>query len=96
MSDIRFSHNYPKLWGQTTAQLIAVRLLSSKQFNSDLIEYDTKFEGGYYPLTEGDYLQLIFWGNKAIPFCTIRPYTPQKKQYYMDSINKIFNIVVKE
>lgn len=94
MNEIRFSHNYPKLWNQKKAELIAVREINSKDFNIDLLEYDTKYHGGYYPLKEGDYIQLIFLGDKHIPFCTIRPYSQQKENYYQDSINMIFDIVV--
>ncbi len=44
MAQIKFSHEYPKLWNQKRAELIAVRMIGkSKNFHKDLIEYDTKF-----------------------------------------------------
>ena len=93
MNKIKFSHNYPKLWNQEEALLLAVLLTDSSEFNKDLIEYDTKnCEGGYYPLTEGQYIQLIFLGNKRIPFCTIRSYNKDKYQYYLSKVNQRFKI----
>lgn len=87
MNKITFSHIYPKLWGQKTAKLLAVELLSAKevQENKDLLEYDTRYSteksiamqdkefDDYYPLPKSDNLiQLVFLGDKGIPFCTIR------------------------
>ena len=104
MLKIKFSHKYPKLHGQTTATLLAVRDLSfPKDKNEDLIEYDTKYVGfvgkGYFPLPNGEYIQLIFVGNKHIPFCTVRPkysdFSINKKEYYEGLIGQDFEIVVK-
>jgi len=96
---IKFSHNYPKLWNQTTAELIAVHELWNSSFNPDLLEYDTVYkdadgETQHYPLYHAHFLQLIFIGNKHIPFCTIRSYTDKKKRYYTDAISKQFDIVL--
>jgi hypothetical protein len=45
MSEIKFSHKYPKMWNQIEgpATLLAIRILDAKdvQQNKDLIEYDT-------------------------------------------------------
>ncbi len=61
MSQIPFSHNYPKLWGQTSGRLLHVELLDAKnvQANKDLLEYDTKYADPndydeYHPDFEGD------------------------------------------
>ena len=96
MPVIRFSHNYPKLWGQTSANLVAVMLLNiPKDANKDLIEYDTKYaEGKYYPLPVGQYIQLIFVGNKHIPFCTIRRMTESKYHYYNDLVGEDFLVAI--
>ena len=95
MLKINFSHIYPKLWGQTKATLLDIRILDAQavQMNKDLIEYDTNTD--YYPLpTEGKLIQLIFIGNKDIPFCTLRRYTPEKIRYYTKNINELFEVVI--
>ena len=44
MNRICFSHDYPKLHGQTTAQLLAVKPLTvDRNTDADLLEYDTHF-----------------------------------------------------
>lgn len=98
MKTIKFSHNYPKLHGQTSATLLAViPIRIDRNTPRDLIEYDTKFDGGYFPLPTGDYIQLIFLGNLRIPFCTIRKAYPQSKvDYYTAAIGETFEVVVME
>jgi len=105
---INFSHDYPKLWKQKKAELLAVRVIDAQAvaINKDLIEYDTKyilpdyspdFTGGvcYYPLPKtGKLIQLIFVGDKDIPFCTLRRYIPTKYDYYKKGIGKIFEIII--
>lgn len=99
MNKIEFSKNYPKLWDQTQAKLIAVEDINiDENTNKDLIEYDTKAnDGSYYELKKGSYIQLIFLGNKNIPFCTIRSAYGQygnKKEYYQAKIGEMFNIII--
>ena len=108
MLKIRFSHSYPKLWGQTSGRLLAVELLDAKevQKNEDLLEYDTKYSYtddmerqwyNFYDLPKsGKLVQLIFLGNKGIPFCTLRPDHHGKFSYYTDKIGQEFEIVVQE
>lgn len=94
MNAIRFSHDYPKLHGQTSAELLAVRPLKVDAHTPKaLLDYDTTYEGGRYPLRSGEYIQLIFIGNLRIPFCTIRSaYPPSKVAYYKHSVGKVFTI----
>lgn len=93
MHVIKFSHIYPKLWGQDQAELIAIRLINRKDMHQDLIEYDTKTKlGTYYPLPPNDYIQLVFIGNKNIPFCTLRRMTQEKFDYYKQFIGQQFKI----
>lgn len=113
MVTLKFSHNYPKLWGQNKAELIAMRIIDAQAvaINKDLLEYDTKWEEwdgvtrdlygtpvwdeGYYPLPkDGKLIQLIFIGNKEIPFCTLRRYTPEKILYYRNLMNQVFDVVI--
>lgn len=111
MNTIRFSHEYPKLYGQTSAELLAVRPIRIDRNTPDaLLEYDTTyFDKPYkdatcifsdekrFPLPTGDYIQLIFLGNLRIPFCTIRSaYPPSKVAYYQRSVGKVFTIEVRE
>ena len=105
---ISFSKKYKKLWGQTKAKLIAVEDINiDDNTSNDLLEYDTKAEdGSYYELKKGQYIQLIFLGDKNIPFCTIRdrcgasaPFLRDyidKREYYKDKIGKMFNIIIEE
>lgn len=83
-----------------------------RDLNEDFILYDTKFldpagaaEGqyaagsiipGFYPLENGPYVQLIFVGDKHIPFCTVRPRKGRygdKKEYYQAKVGQEFEIV---
>jgi len=96
MNTIQFSHEYPKLWGQTECNLIHVRYLPRDQITPELTEYDTRWhdegQSGYYQLPETDVIQLIFIGNKGIPFCTLRRFTKQKLDYYTEKKYQIFQI----
>lgn len=92
---IKFSKQYNKLWNQSEAELLAVKDIKiNKQTAAELIEYDTKAtDGSYYPLKSGAYIQLVFLGDKGIPFCTIRAAYPQHKvDYYRNNIGNIFKI----
>lgn len=101
MNQIKFSKEYKKLHGQNCAMLLAVLPISLdiKQ-DKELIEYDTTaVDGTHYPLKSGSYLQLIFVGDKRIPFCTIRSNKPalngmkSKYEYYKEKIGQEFRIV---
>lgn len=94
MNTIRFSHEYPKLHGQTSAELLAVRSLKVDAHTpKELLDYDTTYDGGRYPLRSGEYIQFIFLGNLRIPFCTIRnAYPPSKVRYYRGSVGQVFRI----
>ena len=98
MNTIKFSHEYPKLHGQTSAELLAVRPIKIDAHTpKELLEYDTTYDGGRYPLKSGDYFQLIFIGNLRIPFCTIRSaYPPSKVRYYRNAVGQTFDIVTPE
>ena len=106
MNAIKFSHDYPKLHGQTSATLLAVvPIRIDRNTPKELLEYDTAYwdeitSGGsikaYFPLPTGDYIQLVFLGNLRIPFCTIRKaYPPSKVEYYKSKIGEQFKVIVK-
>lgn len=95
---IKFSHNYPKLHGQTSARLLSVRPLKiDDNTPKEFLEYDTKYDGGYFELPHGDCVQLIFLGNLGIPFSTVRNhYPPQKDDYYEGILGEMFDIVIRK
>lgn len=95
MPSIKFSHDYPKLHGQTSARLIEVTAIDYENLHPDLIEYDTKTcKGDYYPLPKTQLIYLLFVGNKKIPFCTLRRLTPLKLTFCIQQIGKEFNIIM--
>lgn len=103
MMEIKFSSDYPKLHGQTSAELLAVKPIHIGNGTlKELIEYDTKkADGTYYELETGDYIQLIFIGNLGIPFCTIRSkrnrWGDDKELYYNGHIQEVFKVeIIKE
>lgn len=110
MYTIKFSHDYPKLHGQTSAELLAVRPIRiDRNTARELLEYDTTYYEHrtefnqtfavkrHFPLPTGDYIQLVFLGNLRIPFCTIRKaYPPSKVDYYNSAIGEVFGIEVLE
>jgi hypothetical protein len=101
---IKFSHRYPKLHGQKSAQLLSVKLCDRSELSEKFIEYDTVYEVepaigvcsesviGHYPLPNGRYMVLLFQGDERIPFTTVRRYTDEKFRYYNSSLGKIFDI----
>jgi hypothetical protein len=101
---IRFSHNYPKLHGQKTAQLLSIELCNRSDLSERFIEYDTVYEidpaigvcsepvRGHYPLPNGRYIVLLFKGDHRIPFTTVRRFTEEKYHYYKNNLLKVFNI----
>lgn len=99
MKEIKFNDNYPKLHGQQTATLVAVtRIKIDTEKDKELLEYDTKkSDGTYSEIKNGLYMQLIFLGNKAIPFCTLRSALPAHKvEQYKAQIGRPFKIVIEE
>ena len=99
MKEIKFNDNYPKLHGQTAATLIAVsRIKIDTEKDKELLEYDTKkSDGTYYEIKDGLYIQLVFLGDKAIPFCTLRSALPAHKvEQYKAQIGKPFKIVIEK
>lgn len=98
MGEIRFSHSYPKLHGQTSARLLSIRPIKiDENTPKELLEYDTKYDGGYFNIPYGDYVQLIFLGNLGIPFTSIRNhYPPQKGDYYKGILGEMFDIIIRK
>ena len=99
MTTIKFAKQFLKLHGQTSAELVAVNILDTALMQptdfEEMYEYDCKADdGSYYPLNKDKtYTQLVFIGNKNIPFTTLR----NKDKYidYIDMIGHTFKIEVK-
>ena len=101
MNIIFFDDNYPKLHNQTTAKLVAIETIRiNNEKHKELLEYDTiKSDGSYYPIdtnNNNQYIQLVFIGNKHIPFCTLRKFGGYNWSYYKTKINDLFKIVIKK
>lgn len=96
---IKFSHHYPKLHQQKTAELLAVKVTTKDRLSKEMLEYDTYWcepndgDKGYYELPPGKLLVLIFYGDKGIPFTTIRRQTVEKEIYYRGCIGAWFDIL---
>lgn len=101
---IKFSHQYLKLHGQTSARLIAVDRAMRADLDPAFVEYDTTFilDGPAgsatcnYPLPKGYVLILYFVGNKRIPFCTVRRGFASKEEYYRKMVGRQFIVEMEE
>ena len=100
MNQIKFSKEYVKLHGQTTAKLLAVYPQTINNTYKELIDYDTiATDGTRYELKPGKYILLVFIGDKHIPFTTIRSDKPamngmkSKWDYYKEKSGEDFAIV---
>lgn len=103
MNRIRFSHHYPKIWGQRAARLLLVAKVDRHELDEDFVEYDTTYHDaaaaggkGHFPLRPGAYLLLVFLGDKRVPFTTVRPWSPEKADYYTVRLGSMFEIEVAE
>ena len=97
MPEIKFSHQYPKLYAQTAATLLSVDVMPIKELCPEFIEYDASYGNGqHYPLKSGTALVLTFSGNKMIPFTTVRPYGSGKWIWYKSLIGQDFKVIVDE
>lgn len=96
MLKIKFSHEYPKLHGQTTARLLDVELTSRAVLDHAFVDYDTIHGTGTYKLSGGLLLVLTFSGNLRIPFTTIRRATGQKETWYRSKIGHVFHVVIEQ
>ena len=92
---VEFNHNYTKLHNQKSGFLCFVNpFLIDKNFTDETYQYDTD---GLYPLEKGKiYMQLVFLGDKEIPFTTYREDTPENRAKYVGKERQIFNFIIKE
>ena len=95
MNVVKFDHDYTKLHGQKSGFLCWVTpFLVDKNFTDEAYQYDTD---GMYPLEKGKiYMQLVFLGDKEIPFTTYREDTPENRAKYVGKVGHVFNFIIKE
>lgn len=100
---IKFDCNYPKLCNQAHAKLVWIDEIRDCDFIlkyphlKALFEYDTKQpDGKFCSIKRGDYLLLLFVGDKGIMFSTVRRDNPSNRSKYINKIGKLFDIEVKD
>ena len=100
MGTIKFSHKYLKLTSVgEQARLMQVVKIKFSELSGSFIEYDTKYlnEGKfeYYPLPKsGLGILMIFINRVKKVFTTVRPFNPQKWDYYKKQEGKMFDIEI--
>ena len=96
-NEIYFKKNFKKLHNQKTATLTWAIFATGKELNKrykKFVDYDT--EGDYVLDDNQEYIILYFFGNKLIPFTTIRKRNKENEDKYLHSGNNKFKIVVEE
>ena len=90
---VMFNHDYTKLRGQRSGKLVHAELVKiDKTFSKEALEYDTD---GLYEFKMGEYyIQLVFLGDKDIPFTTYRSETPKNRDKYFNHIGEVFQFIV--
>ncbi|MFH1230039.1 MAG: hypothetical protein V1709_00940 [Planctomycetota bacterium] len=110
MNQITFSHKYFKLNWITCdnnnvtpvkqACLVNVSIVNKKDLPQKFIDYDATYPNGQYELPYTKYLLLLFvtknYQRDEFVFTTLRPYKPQKEEYYRSLIGQEFSIIIKE
>lgn len=90
---IEFSHNYSKMHNQKSGFLCFVNpFLIDENFTDEAYQYDTD---GKYPLEKGKiYMQLVFIGDKEIPFTAYIEDTPENRAKYVGKVGHVFKFIV--
>ena len=90
---IEFNHNYTKLHGQKAGFLCWANIYHmGKNFPQETYEYDT--DGVYEFQKDVDYIQLVFLGDKEIPFTTYRRDKPKTREKYMKHVGEMFELKI--
>lgn len=95
---IKFSHRYDKMPpGFEKSKLLGVFVHERSDLSDDFIEYDTVYDGRYYPLPKkGTYMILLLLSKRGFLWTTIRRFTPQKFDYYDRNVGKMFHCQIRE
>ncbi len=90
---VKFSHDFSKLRGQKSGFLVWVDIYHvGNDMPRETKEYDTDGKYEFKPNT--DYLQLVFLGDKDIPFTTYRNDTLKNRSKYIGHIGEVFEFKV--
>ena len=90
---VMFNHDYSKLHGQRSGFLCYATIFHvGEKFPEEAYQYDTDGEWEFKPNT--DYIQLVFLGDKEIPFTTYRNDNPDNRDKYFNHIGEVFQFVV--
>lgn len=92
MKEIIFKKNFKKLHNQEFALLLCIRVKFGKELCKEFIEYDTDNE--YEIDKEQKYMILYFYGNKLIPFTSLRKFN--NENVYKYQINEHYKIITGE
>ena len=90
---VKFNHDYTKLHGQRSGKLVHAELMKiDETFSKEALEYDTD---GLYEFKMGEYyIQLVFLGDKDIPFTTYRNETQENRDKYFPHVGEEFEFMV--
>lgn len=89
---IKFPVNYYKVCGQDEAELLGVRdMVVNKAKDQTYIRYEVRSEETMDGERDGRYAQLIFLGNKGIPFSHL--VDSKMLDFYKGLVGLVFNIV---
>lgn len=90
---VKFARNFTKLRGQRTGFLCWVGMYHVGQvMPKETYEYDT--DGMYRFEPNSDYLQLVFLGDKDIPFTTYRDDNLKNRNKYVGHVGEVFEFEV--
>lgn len=92
---LRLDHDYEKLKGQRNAILVGMVRLHLNPEDLDLKLYDGEYRNGKGEMlcdeeVDGVFIQLIFVGDKGIPFGVLREYRKAKWEFYNERIGSEF------
>ena len=98
---LRLGHDYEKLKGQRGALLVAIVRLIVKSKDQDLKAYDGEYIGKEGEkicddMGDGVFIQLVFVGEKGIPFGILREYRKAKWDFYKERIGSEFLFEIKK
>ena len=94
MQSIKVDFYLPKFQSQYIAELVAVKdMLINNETSKKYLEYESgTFAGDVVKIEPGRYIQLVFLGEKGIPFTHLRPYSAAAKALYKHQVGKDFKI----
>lgn len=101
---LRLDHAYLKLHGQSQGRLVALQRIRLTREDEELKIYDGEHFTGVHLEDEiavdkeknGDFIQMVFIGEKGIPFSVFREYRKWKWDSFRDRIGMEFEFEIKK